>query len=69
MLDLDKLQREREGASVDKSDLFDFYHYYFDVLVKEHQTLKSKREEGGEEVKCRSSTTVGTAWWTCTRPR
>lgn len=35
MLDIDKLEAEREAATIDKADLFDFYHKHWDELVAE----------------------------------
>lgn len=35
MLDLDQLEVEREKATIDKADLFDFYHDNWDKLVEE----------------------------------
>lgn len=41
-LDLDELEIEREKSSVDKSDLFDFYHAVYDELVNEIKALRVK---------------------------
>lgn len=42
MLDLDKLEGEREAASRDKADLFDFYHDNWGELISE---IKRHRKE------------------------
>lgn len=42
MLNLNELNEEREKASIDKSDLFDFYNWAYDELVKEVEELRSK---------------------------
>lgn len=44
-LDLDVLASERESATVDKSDLFDFYDGYWDDLVAELVTTRQERDE------------------------
>lgn len=46
MLDLDKLEEEREAATIDKVDLFDFYNKNWDKLVQE---IKKLREEQNQE--------------------
>lgn len=35
MLDLDKLEAEREKASEDKPDLFEFYHKNWPAIIRE----------------------------------
>jgi hypothetical protein len=40
MLNLRKLAKEREDASVDKADLFDFYNNNWDLLVNEIEKLR-----------------------------
>ena len=49
MIDLKKLEAEREKASEDKADLFDFYHKNWDALVKaaEASTRTSARAPAG----------------------
>lgn len=42
MLDLDKLEEDREAACIDKVDLFDFYNANWDKLVAEIQDLRKK---------------------------
>lgn len=42
MLDLDKLEEDREAACIDKVDLFDFYNANWDKLVAEIQALRAK---------------------------
>lgn len=41
MLDLDKLAEEKEKATIDKADLFDFYHKNWNSLVAEIRRLRS----------------------------
>jgi hypothetical protein len=40
MIDLKKLEAEREAAAVDKADLFDFYHKNYPTLVAEIERLR-----------------------------
>jgi hypothetical protein len=40
MIDLNKLEAEREAAAVDKADLFDFYHKNFPILVAEIEGMR-----------------------------
>ena len=40
MIDLNKLEAEREAATQDKADLFDFYHKNWDALVAEIEELR-----------------------------
>jgi hypothetical protein len=40
MIDLDKLEQDREAACIDKSDLFDFYNTNWDKLVAEIRSLR-----------------------------
>lgn len=42
MIDLKKLEAEREHATRDKADLFDFYHDNWDALVAEIERLRPK---------------------------
>lgn len=42
MLDLQKLSQEREKASEDKADLFDFYHKNWSSLTQELTRLDDK---------------------------
>ena len=41
-LDLDQLSEEFEEASIDKSDLFDFYHDNWDRLIAEIRMLRER---------------------------
>lgn len=43
-LDLEQLAKDREDATLDKADLFDFYNSNWDRLVAELEKHKSKRE-------------------------
>lgn len=42
VLDLDKLEEDREAATIDKVDLFDFYNANWDKLVEEIRSLRAK---------------------------
>lgn len=44
MLDLEELEQKREEASVDKSDLFDFYNHNWDKLVAEIERLREEKK-------------------------
>jgi hypothetical protein len=41
-LDLDRLEEEREEATIDKVDLFDFYSKYWDQLIEEIRRLREE---------------------------
>ena len=43
MIDLDKLEAEREAATRYKSDLFDFYHDNWDKLIAEIRELQKQK--------------------------
>jgi len=45
MIDLDKLEAEREAATIDKCDLFDFYHENWANLVAEVRRLTPKPKQ------------------------
>ncbi len=45
MLDLEELEEQREEATIDKVDLFDFYNANWDRLVDEIRRLRSKVKE------------------------
>lgn len=40
MLNLEQLEADREKATIDKADLFDFYHDNWDRLVAEIKELR-----------------------------
>jgi hypothetical protein len=42
-MDLDKLEAEREKATIDKADLFDFYHDNWDAVISELRELQQKQ--------------------------
>lgn len=44
MLNLDELEVEREKATIDKADLFDFYNSFWDQLVGEIEDLRKPKE-------------------------
>jgi hypothetical protein len=45
MLDLDKLEAEREKATEDKADLFDFYHNNWVAILKELRDYEELRRD------------------------
>lgn len=52
MLNLDKLEADREKASEDKADLFDFYHNNWDDVIRElrsHQDRERDLQSWGVE--------------------
>lgn len=44
MINLTKLEQEREEATSDKSDLFDFYHKNWPIVINEINRLMDKLE-------------------------
>ena len=49
-LDLDELEKQREEATVDKVDLFDFYNKNWSRLIDEIRDLQEKVSALEEEV-------------------
>lgn len=45
MINLKQLERLRELATIDKADLFDFYHKNWDALVAEIEELRPEHRE------------------------
>lgn len=43
-IDLKRLEAERERATIDKADLFDFYHDNWDALIEEIKRLRAAQE-------------------------
>lgn len=43
-IDLEQLEKDREEATIDKADLFDFYNHNWGRVVGEVEKLRSKRE-------------------------
>ena len=67
MIDLDELEREREEATIDKVDLFDFYNKNWDRLIEEIRELRTQIESNRTEEcpECGSDGTNGNPTFTC----
>lgn len=50
MIDLEQLKIDREKASEDKAELFDFYHKNWNVLIKEIESLNNSMEHAVERI-------------------
>ena len=50
MINLNELGRQREKASEDKADLFDFYNKHWDALVAALTELKKKDNDLAEDL-------------------
>lgn len=50
MIDLEQLEIDREKASTDKAELFDFYHKNWNVLIEEIKSLRNSMENAVERI-------------------
>jgi hypothetical protein len=41
MIDLEQLEADREKATIDKADLFDFYHKNWNAVIAELRSLRA----------------------------
>jgi len=48
MLDLEQLEADREKATIDKADLFDFYHDNWSAVIAELRQFQDKQRHEEE---------------------